>query len=148
MKHFSLNLETMSPVAIRADHAPGGVENAGYISGTTLLGSLAALHRLLHPDRDASAFEQLFLSGQVRYPNLYPASFKKDEPLQNALNEPIYPLPKTAQSCKRYEGFRQRKGQEGDDDDGHGVRDSLIDMALFALAGQAGRRVKPSIGIR
>src|SRR5579871_4591299 len=139
MKHFSLNLETKSPVAIRADHAPGGVENAGYISGTALLGSLAALHRLLHPEPgDAPAFEQLFLSGRVRYPDLYPASFKKkDEPLQEAITFPIYPLPKTAQSCKRYEGFKPRAGQEEDDDDGHGARDSLIDMALFALAERA-----------
>lgn len=139
MKHFSLNLETMSPVAIRADHAPGGVENAGYISGTTLQGSLAALHRLLHPEPgDVSAFEQLFLSGQVQFPDLYPASFKKD-PLRDSINEPIYPLPKTAQSCKRYPGFKPRKGLEEDEDDGHGARDSLIDMALFALAERAER---------
>src|SRR5437868_12373813 len=78
MQHFSLQLEAMSPMAIRADHAPGGVENATYISGTTLLGSLAALHRLAHPD-DTSTFERLFLSGQVQYPDLYPASFRHDD---------------------------------------------------------------------
>src|SRR6266566_1282629 len=137
MKHFSLNLETLSPLAIRADHAPGGVENAGNIPGTTLLGSLAALHRLSHPG-DAAAFEQLFLSGQIRYPDLYPASFKQDA-LQGSTTLPIYPLPKTAQSCKRYPGFKPQEDQEKDDDDGHGVRDSLVDMAIFSLAEGAER---------
>ena len=137
MKHFSLNLETMSPLAIRADHAPGGVENAGYISGTTLLGSLAALHRLAHPG-DTVAFEQLFLSGQVYYPDLYPSSFKHDE-LQDATLLPIYSLPKTAQSCKRYPGFKPEEGKEKDDDDGHGARDSLMDWAILALADLAQR---------
>jgi len=137
MKHFSLNLETLSPLAIRADHAPGGVENAGYISGTTLLGSLAALHRLSHPG-DTAVFEQLFLSEQIRYPDLYPASFKHDA-LQDSTSLPINPLPKTAQSCKRYPGFKPQEDQEKDDDDGHGVRDSLADRALFSLAGRAQR---------
>ena len=137
MKHFSLNLETMSPLAIRADHAPGGVENAGYISGTTLLGSLAALHRLAHPG-DTVAFEQLFLSGQVYYPDLYPSSFKYDA-LQDSTLLPIYPLPKTAQSCKRYPGFKSEEGKEEDGDDGHGARDSLVDSAIFALADRAQR---------
>ena len=137
MKHFSLNLETMSPLAIRADHAPGGVENAGYISGTTLLGSLATLHRIVHPG-DAVAFEQLFLSGQIHYPDLYPATFKRDE-LQNATALPVYSLPKTAQSCKRFPGFKPEKGKEKDDDDGHGARDSLMDWAVFVLADMAQR---------
>src|SRR6266566_4888706 len=137
MKHFSLNLETLSPLAIRADHAPGGVENAGNIPGTTLLGSLAALHRLSHPG-DAAAFEQLFLSGQIRYPDLYPASFKQDA-LQGSTTLPIYPLPKTAQSCKRYPGFKPQEDQDKDDDDGHGLRDSLVDMAIFSLAEGAER---------
>lgn len=137
MKHFSLNLETMSPLAIRADHAPGGVENAGYISGTTLLGSLAALHRLSHPG-DTAAFEQLFLSGRILYPDLCPASFKHDA-LHDAIALPVYPLPKTAQSCKRFPGFKPDKGKEMDDDDGHGARDSLVDLAIFALADRAQR---------
>jgi CRISPR-associated protein Csx10 len=134
MQHFSLQLEAMSPLAIRADHAPGGVENAAYISGTTLLGSLAALHRLAHPE-DKSTFERLFLSGQVQYPDLYPASFEYDA-FDKASDLPIYPLPKTAQSCKRFPGFKSLKGEKVDDER-HGVRDSLLDWAVFTLGSKA-----------
>ena len=140
MQHFSLQLEVMSPLAIRADHAPGGVENATYISGTTLLGSLAALHRLAHPG-DTATFEQLFLSGQVQYPDLYPASFQHDS-FEEAGNLPVYPLPKTAQSCKRFPGFQPLKGEKVDDDR-HGVRDSLLDWAAFALGRDARKDGKP-----
>ncbi|MGI9061243.1 MAG: type III-D CRISPR-associated RAMP protein Csx10 [Ktedonobacteraceae bacterium] len=134
MQHFSLQLEALSPLAIRADHAPGGVENAAYISGTTLLGSLAALHRLAHPGA-TSTFERLFLSGQVYYPDLYPASFTNDD-FKGASDLPVYPLPKTAQSCKRFPGFLPLTDEEVDEKR-HGVRDSLLDWAVFTLGGQA-----------
>ena len=140
MQHFSLQLEAMSPLAIRADHAPGGVENAAYISGTTLLGSLAALHRLARPG-DTSAFERLFLSGQVLYPDLYPASFTNDN-FKAASNLPVYPLPKTAQSCKRFPGFLSQP-RKTIDDEWHGVRDSLLDWAAFALGIKAHDTEKP-----
>lgn len=134
MQHLALQLEAMSPLAIRADHAPGGVANAGYISGTTLLGSLAELHRLAHPG-DTGTFERLFLSGQVQYPDLYPASFQHDD-FDKASDLPVYPLPKTAQSCKRFPGFKSLKGEEVDDER-HGVRDSLLDWATFVLGRDA-----------
>ena len=139
MQHFSLQLEAMSPLAIRADHAPGGVENAAYISGTTLLGSLAALHRLAHPG-DTATFERLFLSGQVQFPDLYPASFQHND-FNKASNLPVYPLPKTAQSCKRFPGFQPLKGEEVDDER-HGVRDSLLDWAAFTLGSKANKAGK------
>jgi CRISPR-associated protein Csx10 len=140
MQHFSLQLEAMSPLAIRADHAPGGVENAAYISGTTLLGGLAALHRLARPG-DTSVFERLFLSGQVQYPDLYPASFQHAS-LKGADNLPVYPLPKTAQSCKRFPGFQPLVGEKVDDER-HGARDSLLDWAAFALGSDAHKKGRP-----
>src|SRR6266699_3725257 len=103
MQYFSLNLETISPLAIRSDHAPTRAESADYISGTTLAGSLAAAYRLYN-QRHSDLFEQLFLSGQVYYPDLYPATFTVEE-IQRAYNIPVHPLPKTAQSCKRFPGF-------------------------------------------
>ncbi len=124
MKHFSLNLEAVSPLAIRSDHAPGGAASASYISGTTLMGGLATVFRLAH-ENNTEHFEELFLSGQVQYPNLYPASF--------ASNLPVYPAPKTAQTCKRFPGFRN----QGEDEPGHGVRDSLLDWAMFELGSKA-----------
>ena len=137
MKHFSLNLEAFSPLAIRSDHAAGGANSAAYISGTALAGSLATVYRHYYPNNNTD-FEQLFLSGEVQYPDLYPAMFKPTG-MHNAVAYPVYPLPKTAQSCKRFPGFTQDQGDQSDDpDDGpHGIRDSLLDWAAFELAEQA-----------
>src|SRR5437016_1961805 len=104
MQHIALNVQTISPLAIRSDHASGGAESAKYISGTALAGSLAAAFRMYHPD-DRTNFERLFLKGGVQYPDLYPANFgNKYERADDKL--PVYPLPKTAESCKRFPGFR------------------------------------------
>ncbi len=127
MKDFSLDLRGTSPLAIRSDHAPGGVETAKYISGTTLAGSLAAVHRAIYPHR-TDKFELLFLSGQISYPNLFPAVFK-DYGLY--LDLPVYPVPQTAQSCKRHGGFLDPRDEE--DEERHGVRDGLLDWAMFKL---------------
>jgi CRISPR-associated protein Csx10 len=127
VKHFSLTLETMSPLAIRADHAPTGADSAGYISGSALIGSLANVYRLYHQE-SREEFEQLFLSGQVQYPDLYPASFKGKEARQPG-SSPVYALPMTAQSCKRFTGFFH----DQEDDPPHGVRDALLDWATFEL---------------
>lgn len=140
MKYLSLDLTALSPLAIRADHAPGSSGNSPYIAGTALMGSLAAVHRRYHPEQTGE-FEQLFLSGQIQYPNLYPASRKyenpkhKETPRRTPQSEatplPIYPLPMTAQSCKRFAGF----AGDGREDPLHGVNDSLLDWAVFELGG-------------
>jgi len=36
MRYIALNLTARSPLAIRADHAPGGAATAPYIGGATL----------------------------------------------------------------------------------------------------------------
>lgn len=128
MKQFVITLETLSPLAIRADHAQGGSQTTEYISGTTLLGSLASTHRFMHRDQ-TSDFADLFLSGKVQYPNLYPALFK-DDGMQNAETS-VYPVPKTAQSCKRFTGFKYHV--DHDEEQRHGVRDTLIDWVLFTM---------------
>jgi CRISPR-associated protein Csx10 len=127
VKHLSIRLRAISPLSIRSDHAPGGADGARYIPGTTFMGSLTAAHRLLYPEK-RDEFEQLFLQEQVLYPVLYPAVFE-DQGLQDT-DLPVYQLPKTAQSCKRHEGFLYPKNAEND---AHGVRDSLLDWAIFKL---------------
>src|SRR4051812_14808022 len=144
MKQIAIQLTAQSPLSIRADHAPGGAATAPYIPGTTFIGSLAAVYRLYHPGLK-DTFEKLFLHERVHYPDLYPANFKPDAPEKKELAEkkglqekgylPVYPAPKTAQSCKRHPGFRFPESEENDD---HGVRDSLIDWALFKLGEQNG----------
>ena len=131
MKHLTIRMITDSPLAIRSDHAPWGAAGIRYIPGTTFIGGLAALYRLFYQDNaEMDMFAPLFLSEQVLYSNLYPAIF--DDPgLQNR-NIPVYPIPKTAQSCKRHKGFRFPNNEKND---GHGVRDTLIDWALFKLTG-------------
>lgn len=132
MQYFSLNLETISPLAIRSDHAPTRAESANYISGTALLGSLAAAYRLYN-QQDSDPFKQLFLSGQVHYPCLYPAAFGSKQ-VQNEFDAPVYPLPMTAQSCKRFSGFVPLDDEKDiEKDDRHGARDSLVDWAAFEL---------------
>jgi len=133
VKNFSFNLEAIAPLAIRSDHAPGGAASTPYISGTTLMGSLATVHCLYHFD-DTEHFEKLFLTGQVLYPDLYPATFK-NKGMQDAHNLPVYPLPKTAQTCKRFPGFLPLEDEEVDDPR-HGVRDSLFDWAMFKLGSE------------
>jgi CRISPR-associated Csx10 family RAMP protein len=127
MRQISIQLTTESPLAIRADHAPRGAEVASYIPGTAFIGGLAAVHRMLYPN-DKEQFERLFLQELVQYPDLHPAMFK-DEELQMQ-PYPVYPVPKTAQSCKRHPGFFRPRNEEND---AHGVRDSLVDWAMFKL---------------
>ncbi len=128
MRELYIRLSAVSPLAIRSDHSPGGVSAANYIPGTTFAGALAAVHRLLRSEK-TSEFEQWFLSGQILYPNLYPAIFD-DAGLQERDHLPVYSVPMTAQSCKRHQGFLFPKKEEND---AHGVRDSLVDWALFEL---------------
>ncbi len=116
MKTLSINLEVISPLAVRLDHAASGAANSEYIPGNTLLGSLATIHRVLRPE-ETKEFGRFFLHGEVLYSNLYPTTFFESQ-------EPVYAMPKTAQSCKRHEGFLPS---------GHGVHDSLADWALFKL---------------
>jgi CRISPR-associated Csx10 family RAMP protein len=127
MQHLYIRVNTISPLAIRSDHASGGAVATNYIPSTTFVGALATVHRFLRPEK-RSEFEQWFLSGQILYPNLYPAVFD-DTGLQNR-NVPVYPVPKTAQTCKRHKGFLFPEEEEND---AHGVRDNLIDWALFEL---------------
>jgi CRISPR-associated protein Csx10 len=127
VKHLQLELTALSPLAIRSDHAPGGAATAKVIPGSALAGCLANVHRLLFGKR-AEEFEELFLKGQVHYPHLYPAIFN-DSAIQEAAL-PVYPVPRTAQTCKKRSGFLFPKNEK---DDRHGVRDSLLDWAIFNL---------------
>ena len=129
MKRLYVRLNTLAPLSTRADQAAIGVDIASYIAGNTLRGSLAAAHRLFHPDRK-DEFEQFFLQEYILYPNLYPAVVESGVDDEQDMSSPVYPVPKTAQSCKRGSGFLYPKTETND---GHGVRDTLLDWALFKL---------------
>ncbi len=129
MKRFSLSMTALSPLAIRSDQAEGGVATTHSIPGATLLGSLAAAHLMLRP-KNQDEFARFFLSEQVYFPHLYPASFKQNR-FQRS-NQPVLPLPRTAQTCKRFSGFLPLPHEENVDER-HGVRDTLLDWGAFAL---------------
>jgi len=128
MKTLSVNLDVISPLAVRLDHAASRTVSSEYIPGNTLLGSLATLHRVLRPEK-TKEFERFFLHGEVLYSNLY-ASTPKSREIEWIAQGPVYPIPKTAESCKRHKGFLPAKDE---DSDGHGVRDNLVDWAVFKL---------------
>jgi CRISPR-associated protein Csx10 len=131
MRHLRLTITARSPLAIRADHAEGGSATARSIPGTTLLGSLAAAHRILRPNQEQE-FTRLFQEERVLYPHLYPALFSQSSAGLHAGQLPVQPLPKTAQSCKRFRGFQPLPAEETHEKR-HGIRDSLLDWAVFSL---------------
>jgi CRISPR-associated Csx10 family RAMP protein len=140
MTQVAIWIDTVSPLSIRGDHAPGGSETARYIPGSTLLGSLANAHRMKYRER-APQFVQFFLAEQLSYPNMYPASFPSldDDEMQD-IRQPVYPLPKTAQTCKRFPGFLylSKKEVENNVEQRHGARDTLLYLTVFALLRQQG----------
>lgn len=141
MTQVAIWIDTVSPLSIRSDHAPGGSETARNIPGSTLLGALANAHRMMYPDRIAQ-FQQFFLEEQFSYPNLYPASFSSlDKEKQQDTCQPVYPLPKTAQTCKRFPGFLYMSKEEIENnvEQRHGVRDTLLNWAVFALQRRQGK---------
>lgn len=133
VKRLFVKLETLASLSIRSDHAAGGVNATSYIAGNTLLGSLAAAHRLSYPDRK-DEFEQFFLREHILYPNLYPAVIDSDIDAWQDMRLPVYPVPKTAQSCKRCSGFLYPRTETNG---AHGVRDTVLDWALFKSGGKA-----------
>ncbi len=129
MKHVYLQVNARSPLTIRSDQALEGAATTPYIPGTTFLGGLAAAHRILLPEKDHE-FAALFLNEQVYIPYLYPAVFKLST--FHEANLPVMPLPKTAQTCKRFSGFKPLSN-EITNEKRHGIRDSLLDWAVFSL---------------
>src|SRR5437588_10387612 len=111
VKRFYLRVTARSPLTIRSDHAVGGVKTTQYIPGATLLGSLAASHRILRPER-ADEFATFFLNEQVYFPHLYPAQFGTRS--FHDRNLPVMPLPKTAQTCKRCSCFQPTPAEDKD----------------------------------
>lgn len=122
-----------SPLNFRKSRSTASFETLKYIPGTALLGAFAAAHRKTHDDKNE--FTKFFLSGEIRFGNLYPANFNEFSDTDLKDNEqPVKPIPNTARSCKRFSGFRFKADERNKER--HGVMDSLIYWGLFALSGQ------------
>ncbi len=132
---YIVQITDCGPLSFRAGREKATVETLSYVSGSTLLGGLASAHVALR--RDPDEFNAFFMNGGASFGNLYPASFTLGE-LQGG-SDPVYPLPRTAVSCKRFKGFTFDE-EDPKDEAHHGVFDALIPWALFALSERADPR--------
>ena len=122
-----------SPLNFRVSRSTASFETLKYIPGTALSGAFAAAH--LKTRDDKNEFMRFFLSGEICFGNLYPANFNEFSDTDLKDNEqPVKPIPNTARSCKRFNGFRFKADERNKER--HGVLDSLIYWGLFALGGQ------------
>jgi CRISPR-associated Csx10 family RAMP protein len=132
--NFLIQATAQTPIAFRSGRDARREGTLGYVPGSALLGGLATAHMHIRPQR-RDEFAEFFLHGRVFYRNLYPLKVSQANRAPNPLDaipSVVYPFPRTAFSCKRFGGFRFHA--DVDDDDRHGVWDSLIAWAAFALS--------------
>jgi len=126
--------KAQTSLAFRAGRDENREATLGYVPGSALLGALAAAHAETRPFR-RDEFAEFFLKSRVIFGNLYPANFSKAggpvSPLDQDVH-PVRPLPSTGRSCKRFGGFKFHAAD--DEDERHGVWDSLVNWAAFVLS--------------
>ena len=122
-------LQADTPIAFRSNRNQDAPDTLDYLPGSTLRGGLAAAHAMLRP-QDKDEFKSFFLGDQIQYGNGYPCDFKLSELQDDDLA--VDPLPRTALSCKRCHGFLSPPSRDPRLPP-HGVRDSLMSMALFSM---------------
>lgn len=133
-----ITLTASTPIAIRAGREQSHTATLDYIPGPALLGALAWTHRQL--GRDKAEFARWFTGGSIGFSNLYPAGFSHDS-LRSG--DPVQPIPMTARTCKRFNGFRYRSVEDGDER--HGVQDGLVQFALYEMSGRTSLSVLASL---
>jgi CRISPR-associated protein Csx10 len=134
MKYIA-RISDCGPLSFRAGRDTKTSETLSYVPGSTLLGGLASAHGLL--GRAPAEFTDFFMREESYFTNLYPVPSVPENarPELEDLQEetaPVYPIPVTARTCKRFGGFKF--DQTDGDDPHHGVYDSLIPWAIFALS--------------
>ena len=110
---LELTLSLLSPIALHRTRASVQyAETLDYIPGIALRGALAEVYLGEHGEPDDDTFQNLFVSGQVQYGDLWPTR-------GSDLTHGSLLIPATAQACKRY---------------GLAHRDSLHDTLLDVFA--------------
>ncbi len=122
MKYYKIAAKLLSPIMIQENRQSNNPKSLSYIPGSTLRGALAMHYLRSIGSSNDEVFNALFVSGSIKYPNLYPSNE------QELIVSKILPL--TAVSCKNVDGF-QRDADE--DKIGHGVNDSLVDKLTKRL---------------
>lgn len=130
MARLEIIVRARSPLSLGTVKAYGGtvIESGDFVAGSHLRGALGALKNFVSPAEQAEIDELLGTPGQpgIRFPNCS---------VSNAAV--AYPLPFTAQSCKRKSGFL---GAGKTDKEYHGVADTLlIQLAYDRIAGADGQ---------
>lgn len=133
---YVLFVTESGPLSFRTGRETVNTGTLPYVPGTSILGGLAQMHTMLR--RDADQFSAFFLTDGVSFGNLYPSPVMPGAP-QDDLT-PVYPLPVTARTCKRFGGFLHDE-DDPQDEPHHGVWDALIPWALFALSEQTQAQV-------
>lgn len=126
---YIVRITDSGPLSFRAGRETTSGETLRYVSGSVLFGALAATYAKLRHDETVS-FNEIFFSDESSFGNLYPSSFSHAGLARD--RDAVYPLPNTATTCKRFGGFQF--DEEDSDDPHHGVYDTLISWALFALS--------------
>jgi CRISPR-associated protein Csx10 len=129
MAQLEITVRAKSPLSLGTMKAYAGtlIETGDYVVGAQLRGALGALRNFVSPAEQAEIDQLLGAPGQagILFPNCY---------LSN--DKPAYPLPFTAQTCKRKSGF---VGDDKKDKDHHGVADTLLmQLAYDRIAGADG----------
>ncbi len=127
-----INMTARTPLAFRQGRDREQNGTLPYVPGSSLMGGLAHVHRLLRPDLKEE-FSRFFLQERIRFSNCYPAHFQSEDLKDDAV--PVNPLPATVRTCKRFGGFRFNADQE--DEDRRGSTDALVRLALFALSSES-----------
>ena len=110
---LELTLRLLSPIALHRTRASVQyVESLDYIPGMALCGALAEFYLSEYGEADDDIFQNLFVSGQVQFGDLWPTR-------RSDLTRASVLLPATVQACKRY---------------GLAHRDSLHDTLLDVFA--------------
>lgn len=127
---FVVRITDCGPLSFRSGRETTSPKTLEYVPGSVLIGGLATTHALLY--NDADQHDAMFFHEETSIGNLYPSRFENKR-LQGEL-DPVYPIPTTVVSCKRFPGFRS--DQKNEELPHHGVHDTLIPWGLFCLSRQ------------
>ncbi|MCG3144839.1 MAG: hypothetical protein HONDAALG_02312 [Gammaproteobacteria bacterium] len=124
MAQIEITITAKSPLSLAAIKAYGGalIETGLYVAGGQLRGALGALKRFASQVEQDELDQLLGAPSQpgIKFPNCY---------LTN--EQPAFPLPMTAQTCKRDAGFLE-KGKT------HGVADLLLRQLAYDCVARNG----------
>lgn len=131
MARIKIVIRAESPLSLGTSKAYGGtlIETGLYVAGAQLRGSLGGLKRY-SSEREGKELDQLLSTSKAAgagFPNCY----LTDDP-----DRPSFPIPCTAETCKRCPGLREADH----DPKHHGVADTLLMQLAYDRIARDGKR--------